>query len=467
MKKIIQTALTLLFLLPLGMQAQSVVTKELYEGTQILNSDFEDWSGPDFDNVPVGWHSFESVDGPSLYVSFAKSKEHTAKSDGYDSSASNYCLLLKPRKISFLGNTVLANGTITTGQMYAGAATANDPKNHAQIDMSVTATSNGSPFYAALTGKPTSVALWLKFISNDSENPFAKVSAIITDENYYQDPEDKTYTNVYAKAQQPIESKDGVWQRVEIPFVVQDNNVNPKAILVVISTNATPAGGNIDDRLFVDDLELIYTMQVEIPDCGYGTFTNIVQKNHAVVMPEGLTGYALGKGTGENPFVIKTYKAGDVVPYGTSLLLEGESKSYTFKTTLYESGESPVLDNNFKLVGGSELNNPSEDYKYYFLRSSTEFRQAENGLKIQDKEALLRVKKELAAESYTHVYFTPEKVGDINNDGSQTIADVTALVNRLLGKEQNAFLLPDADVNNDKSTNVADVTELVNILVNE
>jgi hypothetical protein len=44
MKKNIQTTLIALFaLLPLGMQAQSVVTKELYEGTQILNSDFEDF----------------------------------------------------------------------------------------------------------------------------------------------------------------------------------------------------------------------------------------------------------------------------------------------------------------------------------------------------------------------------------------------------------------------------------------
>ena len=310
----------------------------------------------------------------------------------------------------------------------------------------------------------------MKFISNDSDNPYATISAIITDGTYYQDPENKDYTNVYAKAKNAeIASNGGKWQRIVVPFTIQDNSITPKGILVTISTNAKPGKGNENDVLYVDDLELIYTMQVEIPDCGYGTFTNIVQKNHAVVMPEGLTGYALGKGTGENPFVIKTYKAGDIVPYGTSLLLEGEPKSYPFKTTLYESGESPVLDNNFKLVGGSELNNPSEDYKYYFLRSSTEFRQAENGLKIQDKEALLRVKKELAADSYTHVYFTPEKVGDINNDGSQTIADVTTLVNRLLGNQQGMtkFLIPDADVNGDNSTNVADVTELVNILINE
>ena len=470
MKKNIQTTLTLLFLLPLGMQAQSVDFSK-YEGSQIANSDFEDWSGPDFKNVPVGWHSFESVElgTPSWMFSSAQSDKHTScfDEDLHGGTLGKHCLKLVPRNVL---NLALANGTITTGRMHAGSTTASSTSNHAQMDMSVTETNNGTPYYAELSEKPDYIAVWLKFISNDSDNPYATISAIITDGTYYQDPENKDYTNVYAKAKNAeIASNGGKWQRIVVPFTIQDGGITPKGILVTISTNATPGKGNENDVLYVDDLELIYTMQVEIPDCGYGTFTNIVQKNHAVVMPEGLTGYALGKGTGENPFVIKTYKTGDIVPYGTSLLLEGEPQSYPFKTTLYESGESPVLDNNFKLVGGSELNNPSEDYKYYFLRSSTEFRQAENGLKIQDKEALLRVKKELAADSYTHVYFTPEKVGDINNDGSQTIADVTTLVNRLLGNQQGKtkFLIPDADVNGDNSTNVADVTELVNILINE
>ena len=52
MKKNIQTTLIALFaLLPLGMQAQSVVTKELYEGTQILNSDFEDYAYEQIDAI--------------------------------------------------------------------------------------------------------------------------------------------------------------------------------------------------------------------------------------------------------------------------------------------------------------------------------------------------------------------------------------------------------------------------------
>ena len=52
--------------------------------------------------------------------------------------------------------------------------------------------------------------------------------------------------------------------------------------------------------------------------------------------------------------------------------------------------------------------------------------------------------------------------GDVNGDGVVTIADVTALVNIILGKsEANAI----ADVNGDGSVTIADVTALVNIIL--
>ena len=472
MKKNIQTTLIALFaLLPLGMQAQSVDFSK-YEGSQIANSDFEDWSGPDFGNVPVGWHSFESVDGSSdLFIGFAKSTAHTEKETGH--KAESYCLLLKPRTINVIFKKVLANGTITTGKMYAGATEADDPQNHAEMSLDDTGSSNGSPFYALLNFKPTALAVWLKFISNDSSNPYAKVSAVITDGTYYQDPEDKTYTNVYAKAQQSIASNGGDWQRVVIPFTVQDENVNPAAILVTISTNATPGGGNANDKLYVDDLELIYTQKVEIPDCGYYAFTNIAQTNHAVVMPEGLVGYALGLTANGKPIVTKTYKAGDVIPYETSLLLEGKADDYYFKTTLYETGESPELNDDGKLVDGTELNDPIEGYQYYHLISNgdgnPEFVVAEQGLKVMPGKALLRVKADLAAESYNHVLTESSVEGDVDGNGVVEATDMKALVDRLLGNElgMKGFLVPDADVNGDKTVDVADVTQLINILLHE
>ena len=64
-------------------------------------------------------------------------------------------------------------------------------------------------------------------------------------------------------------------------------------------------------------------------------------------------------------------------------------------------------------------------------------------------------------------YFTDKNafsIGDVNKDGSITIADVTALVNIILGKttDYEARL---ADVNTDGSITIADVTALVNIIL--
>lgn len=55
--------------------------------------------------------------------------------------------------------------------------------------------------------------------------------------------------------------------------------------------------------------------------------------------------------------------------------------------------------------------------------------------------------------------------GDVNNDRLVTIADVTALVNIILGKPQSNIRLDNADINDDGSVTIADVTALVNIIL--
>ncbi len=52
-------------------------------------------------------------------------------------------------------------------------------------------------------------------------------------------------------------------------------------------------------------------------------------------------------------------------------------------------------------------------------------------------------------------------LGDVNNDGFVTIADVTRLVNIILGSET----LAEADINSDGQVSIADVTALVNIIL--
>ncbi len=61
---------------------------------------------------------------------------------------------------------------------------------------------------------------------------------------------------------------------------------------------------------------------------------------------------------------------------------------------------------------------------------------------------------------------TPSLPGDVNRDGDVTIADVTALVNIILGKDtENVYDHEAADVNGDGDVTIADVTALVNIIL--
>ena len=56
-------------------------------------------------------------------------------------------------------------------------------------------------------------------------------------------------------------------------------------------------------------------------------------------------------------------------------------------------------------------------------------------------------------------------LGDVNNDGKVTIADVTALVNILLGKDTAGYNLEAADVNSNGGRTIADVTALVKMIL--
>lgn len=80
---------------------------------------------------------------------------------------------------------------------------------------------------------------------------------------------------------------------------------------------------------------------------------------------------------------------------------------------------------------------------------------------------------EATTGSLSHIYkkvttTPPTLLGDVNGDGSITIADVTALVNIILGKddvEPYKYNHEVADVNDDGHITIADVTALVNIIL--
>lgn len=248
---------------------QQVIQVAIGDGYQLPNPGFEAWHpSADTYEEPDGWHSFESATGALASLA----GHHIGKSaDAHSGQASARIFAT-----SIFG--IVANGTMTTGRMNAGAMTADDTANHAYLDMSMTDTDgNGDPFYTPLYSRPDSVALWVKFKQGNPSDthPYATLSAVITDGTRYQDPEDKPYTNVVAKAtDNKIATTDGKWVRIAAPFVYTDNNVSPKAVLITVSTNADAGQGSAGDEMIVDDIELIYNAMLtsikikgrEVPD---------------------------------------------------------------------------------------------------------------------------------------------------------------------------------------------------------
>ena len=241
---------------------------------QLPNSGFEDYRTEQITKLddsykqitvnveePLNWHSFASATGDFVQAANALSDPHTYSSDVVRSGATGKKSLLLTSASVF---GIVANGTITTGRMQAGAMTADDTKNCAFLSTDSTSTdSHGDPFYALMDGTPDSLAVWVKFKQQTlvAEHPYATISAAITDGTYYQDPQDKDYTNVVATAKNAqIASNNFEWQRIVIPFKYNDNDVKAKALLVTISTNADPGQGSAADNLYVDDISLIYNV---------------------------------------------------------------------------------------------------------------------------------------------------------------------------------------------------------------
>lgn len=248
-------ALITLDLLEIMGQLVEVRFGRLVPGRGIVfpNGGFEDWHTSTGTYMePNAWHSFESATG-SLASLAGHHLERSDKAHSGYSSARIYAT-------SLLG--IVANGTMTTGRMNAGSMSATNSANNAYIDMSKTdVDGNGDPFYVNLNARPDSLVVWLQFKQGkaNAQHPYATVSAVITDGTYYQDPEDKTYTNVVAKAaNRQVAVTDGEWRRFSLPFEYTSNNVDPKALLVTISTNADPGQGSNGDEVLIDDIALVY-----------------------------------------------------------------------------------------------------------------------------------------------------------------------------------------------------------------
>lgn len=238
---------------------QQVIQVAIGEGYQMPNPSFEFWHTSTGNYMePNAWHSFETATGQ--WASLAG--HHIEKSEDAHSGEASARIFATDAFIA------IANGTMTTGRMNAGSMSAADAGgNYAYLDMSSKdVDGNGDPFYTPMYARPDSVAVWVKFKQGkaNAKHPYATVSAVITDGTRYQDPENnEDFTNVVARAKNnKIATTDGKWVRVSAPFVYTENNVEPKAVLITISTNADAGQGSANDEVLVDDIEFIYNAKV-------------------------------------------------------------------------------------------------------------------------------------------------------------------------------------------------------------
>lgn len=190
-------------------------------------------------------------------------------------------------------------------------------------------------------------------------------------------------------------------------------------------------------------------------------------------------GQSAGSGTGiqlrsneKNSGIVTTKSGGSVKKVaikwnsstidGRTLNVYGANTAYGSAASLYGTATQGTLLGTITYGTSTELN-IGGDYAFVGLRS------ADGTLYINN---ILITWEHVVPGAYSGFCTTLSPVvshdrGDVNGDGSVTIADVKALVEILLGKdtEQNHYDCDAADVNRDGVRSIADVTALVSLIL--
>lgn len=370
---------------------------------QMPNSDFETWS--DKNNAPRHWHGFESVTGSLSGSAKSKTKLVSSKNVRPGSKGLTSAVVTSTKVF-----TVIANGTMTNGRLAAGSMSATNSANHSETNLSSTdEDANGDPFATPMYAKPDSVKFWMRFTQAKAQAsyPYAAFNAVITDGTYYQDPENKTYTNkVAVAAPNKADMTVGDWRLVSCPFDYASyaaNGAEAKAILLTVSTNATPGKGSysngVADSVYVDDLELVYAAGIK----------SISFKGQALDL-------ATIQTTGIELAADEAVSAADF-----EVVKEGEDAKVT------------------KLVEAT-----ADGYVAVITAVSAD------------------LKTQVAYEINIKKPAAPVLKGDINGDGVLDVADASALIDMVLNSGTCTEV---ADVNGDGALDVADVTELITLIL--
>lgn len=212
---------------------------------QIENSDMELWESVSSDSEPVNWNSFLSAQGS---LTWAAANQIEESSDVRPGSAGTKSARIWTRNAGF---GVKANGNMTLGRINMGSTTASDPANH---NISLTADPS---FSEALADTPDSIVFWVKYNAANGSSE-ARMKATLHDDYDYRDPEDAASADHVVAIAELNYTPTGGWVRKSVPFNYTGPATGNTHILVTFASNATPGGGDVDDEVYIDDIELIY-----------------------------------------------------------------------------------------------------------------------------------------------------------------------------------------------------------------
>lgn len=222
-------------------------------GSQLMNSDFEKWEAVSVGQEPLNWNSFANATGKASGM--AKGEQVRSSTDSRPQSTGKLSANIFSKQILMF----YANGNLTTGQINANSTTATDLSNFNAI------VKDNPDFNQIIEEKPDSVSIWVKNVPQVAiaGKDSARLSFILHGDGVVNDPSSTVSSLVTAVAELNFAPCD--WIRVTFPFK-EINKVDPKYLLVSITTNKTPgfATGK-QDNVYVDDLVLIYkpTLTVE------------------------------------------------------------------------------------------------------------------------------------------------------------------------------------------------------------
>lgn len=510
---------------------------------QIPNSDFETWNSNESITEPRHWHGFNSAKGQ--LASQAKSTLLQSEEVRPGTTGSKSAVI---GSSSVFG--VIANGTMTNGQLMAQSITPANTWNHSEMDVASTETDKwGDPFYTPLIACPDAIKTWLKFTQTTPNNdfPYATMSAVLFNGSKYQDPEPKKgdssailfgtkYTQadadsaaarVAAKASNTqIATCD--WTEITLPFNYTDAS-KAKAILVTISTNATPGKGNANDFVYVDDMELVYNASISnIVATGVEGFSFDAATTDYVIE---YTGDALTltadnfdvTAEGQSALVVKTVENLGRGNYRVAIGATGPDFKnqvlYTItinkRPVVYILGE--VNDNEWAANNGlqmdtedgivhtatvttnraegsyfsftTELANDNDEGGWAYIKPfrfgaelngdgdfwiTDELVNTVLNLGPDGTERAYRLEPgkwnfslDLSARTLVVTAVSESIVGDVNLDGLVNVQDVNIMININLGKNITLEQYPNADIDGNGQVDVIDINRVISIVLSK